>query len=170
MKRHIHFPARKFMGASSPRDDCGLRLCLCHSYSAAVLSECTGLTPLLPHSLLCRVLYKDALRTSQASVSVNVLGTEGQAPVPHGVQMFHVQVVMFCISMVSWRDSRRIRAAQKGNNSQSFASVPPSQRPPQQSLPPEPHHWHFTGFWAHSEPHLLWGVCTRLRTALTCVK
>lgn len=179
MKRHIHFPAGKFMCALSPRADCGLRLCLWHSYSPFILLQCTGgLSPsTAPESTMLGAVqrwFEDPPSFSLCKCpGTIVLGTEGHTPFPHGVQTVHVQVVIPCISVVSWRDRRRIRAAQKRNHSQSLALVPPlsalSTARPSSRATPFSLHWVLGSIWASETlPHLLGGAC--LRTTLNCVK
>ena len=166
MKRHIHFPAGKFTSALSPRTDCGLRLCLCHSYSPFILLECTGgLSPsTAPDSTVLGAVQRQFEDLPSFSLckcpGAVVLGTERHTPLPHRVQMLHMQIVISSISVVSWRVRRRIRAAQKRNHSHSLAAVPPLlQLSPQQGLPPEPHHFHFTGFLAQSGPGKRCPIC-----------
>lgn len=164
IKRHIHFPAGKFMCALSPRADCGLRLCLCCSYSPFILLECTGgLSPsTAPGSTVLGAVQRWFEDLSSLSLckcpGPIVLGTKRHTPLPHGLQTVHIQVVVSCISVVSWRDRRKIRAAQKINHSALLQCLP-SQPSPWQVLPPEPHHFHFTGFLAQSGPGKHWPIC-----------
>lgn len=164
MKRHIHFPAGKFTCALSPRAACGLRLCLCHSYSPFILLECTGaLSPsTAPDSTVlgaAQRLFEDLPSFSLCKcLGAIVLGTERHTPLLHQVQMVHVQVVISCISVVSWR----IRAAQK-NHSPSLASAHPlsalSTARPSSRTTPFSILWVLGSIWAwETLPHLLRGV------------
>lgn len=188
IKKHIHFPAGKFMCALSPRADCGLRLCFCRSYSPFILLECAGgLSPsTAPGSTVLGAVQRWFEDLSSLSLSkcpgAIVLGTKRHTPLPHGLQTVHIQVVVSCFSVVSWRDRRKIRAAQKINHSHSLASVPSlsalSTASPSSRATPFSLHWVLGSIWAwETLPHLGWVWvwvcvcgCVCLRTTLTCVK
>lgn len=170
MKRHNHFPAGKFVCALSPRAACGLRLCLCRSFSPFILLEHRGgLSPsAAPDSAVLGAVqrrFEDLPNFSLCKCpGTIVLGTERHTPHPHRVQMVHIQVVISCMSVVSWRDRRRIGAAQK-NDSCSLASVPAlsalSTARPSSRATPFSLHWVLGSIWAwETLPHLLCvGVC-----------
>lgn len=130
MKRHIHFPAGKFMCALSPRSDYGLRLCICLSHSPFILLEYTGgLSPTTAPDLAVlgavQGRFEDLTSFSLCKCcGAIVLGTERHSFYPQGSNHPR-RGCHLLFSVVSWRDRRRIRAAQEINHSHSFASVPP---------------------------------------------